>query len=215
MGRFTLVQGEVYEGNAPGERVVRATISLENQTARPLSLLAPVFKLHLSTGVELAGSPQVTAQLGDACPLGDVSVGSSARCSIGFLVDASVSQATFSGISYTLVDGSQWLVSRNIPTCEQCGLLFGCVDFARSNHACGRCGTACTLGQGCLAGACVATTVVRPTAATCQATCGPRPCRGAVVLASCSPARAFDYSCSTPLSVSGCATAELACECAQ
>ena len=83
-----LVRGEIYEGGGPAEREVRASIRLHNSTSMPLGLQAQLFKLRLSTGVEIMGSQTATLGIPSACPNGDVSVGAMAECSVAFTVDA-------------------------------------------------------------------------------------------------------------------------------
>ncbi len=217
-----LVQGELFEGARPSERLVRAHVRLTNATKYPLSLLPTLFKLRLSTGVEVFGSPVATALFAEACPQGDISVGASASCDIGFTVDFSNQTTTVTGLAYTLPDASQWVVERAIPTCEQCGALLGCVDFQRSDFACGRCGNPCGAFEGCSAGTCVPVTTktLAVGSDSCQATCAPKRCVrfGSSGNGACHPTS--HWLCDASVSelqkngeLSGCTQQDLICVC--
>jgi hypothetical protein len=187
---LTLVLGQLLTGGGASTRLVLARLTLSNQTTAPLSLLPAFFKVHLSTGVEFPGTTLETAQATDPCPSGDVSVGATVTCSIGFQVDLSATSTSITGVGYTLTSGQQWLVQQAIPTCEQCGRLDGCIDFHSSNQDCGGCGVACSADplspQACLSTVCVPVVAVVPTAATCAATCAPKRCAAVGVLLGCS-----------------------------
>jgi Stigma-specific protein, Stig1 len=214
---LTLLKGELFAGSGAQSRKLVARVQLRNTQKTPMPLVATRFKVRLSTGVELPGSATETLALKDGCAqLGDVSVGASVTCSIAFLVDLSSPSVVAKGLAYTLSDESQWVVSKSLPTCDQCGEFHGCADFSTSNWACGQCGNACSSGRSCSAGVCREVVAVAPSAGSCAATCAPGGCVGMAYYnsADCTAdANAGRLQCETELATLKCPI--LDCRCAR
>lgn len=216
-GGLTVLKGEIDEGSGPAGRLVLAQIQLANHQSVPLPLLAPLFKLRLSTGLEFPGSPTLTAATPGGCPAADVSVGATTTCVVAFSVDLSSAGTSVVGVAYTLPDQTQWVVTIALPTCEQCGQFLGCANFQSSNFACGGCGRPCSSFQACVTGTCVAMVIVspNPSDSTCAQTCAPKRCISLAVSGAASSAcqRALAGLTCTDAFPAACSFADLLCVC--